>query len=243
MIKLIFSALADTFSGPLRGMLLRSVAMAVVALGVVGFALFQGLAWLAGEGGDFIIARYGFATAVGYARTVVDVLAGFGVFAAVLFLVPPVTALIAGLSLDEVAQRTETARFVGLTPGTPPPTGVAVWESSKFFFVVLLVNLIALPFALFFGLGAIAAFLANAYLIGREYFEMAAMRRRPPAEAKALRKRHAFTVFATGLPVAALLSVPVLNLIAPMFGTVLMVHLVQRLDQQESAALFAGPRS
>ena len=33
-------------------------------------------------------------------------------------------------------------------------------------------------------------FLANAYLLSREYFLLAAMRFRPPAEAKAMRRAH-----------------------------------------------------
>ena len=54
--------------------------------------------------------------------------------------------------------------------------------------LALVVYLCALPFIFFAGLGVIILFLANAYLLGREYFELAAMRFRPPAEAKAMRK-------------------------------------------------------
>ena len=53
----------------------------------------------------------------------------------------------------------------------------------------------ALPFMLFAGIGFLILFLANAYLLGREYFELAAMRFHPPEEAKAMRKRHAGYVF------------------------------------------------
>jgi hypothetical protein len=42
-------------------------------------------------------------------------------------------------------------------------------------------------------------FIATAWLLGREYFELAAMRFRSPAEAKAMRKDNAATVFTAGL--------------------------------------------
>ena len=51
--------------------------------------------------------------------------------------------------------------------------------------------------------------------------------------AKALRRQHAGAVFAAGFLIAALVSIPILNLLTPLFGMALMVHLHKRL---------AGPR-
>ena len=107
---------------------------------------------------------------------------------------------------------------------------VAVWEAVKFFGVVLLVNLLALPTLLIAGVGVVVFFLVNTYLLGREYFEMAAMRFRSPEEARAMRRAHAGRVFAAGLPIAALVSVPILNLITPIFATVYMVHVHKTLS-------------
>jgi uncharacterized protein involved in cysteine biosynthesis len=83
---------------------------------------------------------------------------------------------------------------------------------------------------LFAGIGALLFFFVAAFLLGREYFELAAMRFRPPAEAKAFRKRHASTVFGAGLMVAALVSIPILNLATPLFGMALMVHMHKKLS-------------
>jgi uncharacterized protein involved in cysteine biosynthesis len=49
------------------------------------------------------------------------------------------------------------------------------------------------------GAGFIAFFIATASLLGREHFELAAMRFRSPAEAKAMRKQNAAIVFTAGL--------------------------------------------
>jgi CysZ protein len=85
------------------------------------------------------------------------------------------------------------------------------------------------PFLLFAGFGAILFFLATAYLLGREYFDLAAMRFHPVAEAKALRHAHRTTVFMAGLFIAGFVSIPIVNLATPLFGTAFMVHVHKRL--------------
>ena len=84
-------------------------------------------------------------------------------------------------------------------------------------------------FFLFAGIGAVLFFIAAAWLLGREYFELAAMRFHPVADAKALRRAHQGTVFTAGLFIAGFVSIPILNLATPLFGTALMVHMHKRL--------------
>ena len=92
-----------------------------------------------------------------------------------------------------------------------------------------MVYLCAAPFLLLAGFGVIIFFLATAWLLGREYFELAAMRFRPPAEAKTLRQRNATTVYVGGLLITAFVSIPVVNLATPLFAMALMVHVHKRL--------------
>jgi uncharacterized protein involved in cysteine biosynthesis len=56
------------------------------------------------------------------------------------------------------------------------------------------------------------------------------MRFRPPAEAKAMRKDNASTVFTAGLFIAAFVSIPIVNLATPLFGMAFMVHMHKRLS-------------
>jgi CysZ protein len=72
-------------------------------------------------------------------------------------------------------------------------------------------------------------FLATAYLLGREYFELAAMRHLPVAEAKHLRKTRSGTVFVAGMFIAAFVSIPIVNLAAPLFAMAFMVHMYKRI--------------
>jgi CysZ protein len=62
-------------------------------------------------------------------------------------------------------------------------------------------------------------------LLGREFFEFAAMRFRSPQDARLFRARHASTVFLAGLVIAAFLAVPIVNLLTPLFAAGMMVHL------------------
>ena len=93
-----------------------------------------------------------------------------------------------------------------------------------------------MPFLLVAGLGAVIFFFASAYLLGREYFHLAAMRFMPRTEAKTLRREHAAAVFRAGLLIAAFVSIPVLNLATPLFATALMVHIHKRVAESRVRA-------
>jgi CysZ protein len=103
-------------------------------------------------------------------------------------------------------------------------------EGVKTALLTILVYLIVLPFVFVAGAGFLVFFIATAWLLGREYFELAAMRFRPPREAKAMRRQHATLVFTAGLIIAAFVSIPVVNLATPLFGMAFMVHMHKRLS-------------
>src|SRR6202000_1372510 len=110
--------------------------------------------------------------------------------------------------VDDVADIVEREHYPAERPGVALPLGIAIPEGVKTALLTILVYLIALPFVFVAGAGFIAFFIATAWLMGREYFELAAMRFRPPAEAKAMRKDNATTVFAAALVIAAFVSIP-----------------------------------
>jgi CysZ protein len=93
---------------------------------------------------------------------------------------------------------------------------------------------------LFAGFGVVLFFLATAWVQGRQYFELAAMRFHSAAEAKALRRIHQATVFIGGLFIAGFVSIPILNLATPLFGTALMVHIHKRITGRKRE-LVEGP--
>ena len=86
-------------------------------------------------------------------------------------------------------------------------------------------------------------YLGNGYLLGREYFELAAMRHMPPEAAKQLRKTNRITVLLCGLIIAAVASVPILNLITPLFGTAFMVRIYKGLSRASDLRVAPRPAS
>jgi len=81
-----------------------------------------------------------------------------------------------------------------------------------------------LLFLLIPALYPIVWFLGNSYLLGREYFELVALRRMQPHDARELRRRRRFMVMAGGLGAIGLFAIPVVNLFAPVIVTMAMVH-------------------
>ena len=143
---------------------------------------------------------------------------------------PAITSLVASLFVDDVADIVEREHYPAERPGVALPFSQAILEGIKTAFLTILIYLVALPLVLFAGAGFLIFFLAAAWLLGREYFELAAMRFRPPEEAKAMRRDNAATIFTAGLFIAAFVSIPIVNLATPIFGMALMVHMHKRLS-------------
>ena len=123
---------------------------------------------------------------------------------------------------------------------------VAAIEGTKIGLLSIVVYLAAVPFLLFAGVGVVLFFLATAWLQGLQYFELVAMRFHPAADAKALRRANQTTVFIAGLAIAGFVSIPILNLATPLFGTALMVHVYKRLagaNREAAAASLRAPRA
>jgi uncharacterized protein involved in cysteine biosynthesis len=72
----------------------------------------------------------------------------------------------------------------------------------------------------------------NGYLLGREYFELVATRRLPGPTVAALRRRLRARLWLAGMVIAALLAVPVFNLVAPVVAIAFTVHLFEGLRRE-----------
>ena len=110
--------------------------------------------------------------------------------------------------------------------------GPALWVGAKFSVVALAVNLVALALLLVPGINLVAFFGANAYLLGRGFFELAALRHLPIDEVRALRRAHGVRISLAGCFPAALSLVPILNILTPLFAAALMVRVAQPLIRQ-----------
>lgn len=151
------------------------------------------------------------------------------------FLMVPVASAFTGFFLDDVAQAVEEKHYPHLPPATDLPTYEVVKDSFNYFALLIAVNLMMLGVYLFAGPLALPLFWGmNGYLLGREYFQMVAMRRLGRAGAAELRSRNWFTIWAAGTLMAAPLSVPILNLFVPVLGAASFTHLFHRLERQQA---------
>jgi CysZ protein len=227
MLSAAGQAFSDLFTPPFRAVLFKCVGFTIALL----VLLVVGIEWTFSH----------FVEWPGWIEKSIQWLGGLGLVVGSIFLIPPVTSLIAGLYLDDIAAVIERERFPADAPGKALPTLQSIGVALRFFFVMLLVGLIALFLLLIPGVNLIAFYAGNGYLLGREYFELAAMRHLPQAEAKKLRQANRLTVFLGGLIIAFIASVPLLNLITPLFATGFMVRVYKGLAQ--SAGLGAAARA
>jgi CysZ protein len=231
MLTAAVKSLSELFSPAFRGVLFKSVGLAFLLLVAMFSGLYRLLAWLRDVGIGRIEDVVGPIAhePLAILTWLLAIALGLGLFTGAIFLMPTVTALVAGLFCDEIAEHVEREDYPADAVGTALPLTRAMIEGVKAALLALLVYLFAVPFLLFAGFGAVIFFIATAYVLGRTYFELAAMRFHPVAAAKALRRRNNMTVFIAGLFIAAFVSIPILNFATPLFGMAFMVHMHKRI--------------
>lgn len=153
-----------------------------------------------------------------------------------MFLMVPVASVFTGFFLDQVAEAVEEKHYPHLPKATPIPFGEMLRDSIAFLGLIVVANLAAL---LVYALTTIAAPLIfwslNGFLLGREYFQLVAMRRLGRAGAKIARARHSTTILMAGFLMAVPLSIPLVNLLVPILGAATFTHLFHRLYPAENA--------
>jgi uncharacterized protein involved in cysteine biosynthesis len=226
-----FKALGQIGDPRFRRVLLLGVGL-TLALLILAYA---GVLWLIGitVGDTTVLPLIGEVTWVG------DLLS-FGSFFLMIvlsmFLMVPVASAITSMFLDEVAAAVEEVHYPELPQVQSAPLGEAFKDTVNFLGVIVAANTLALilyaiftPFAVFIFWGL------NGYLLGMEYFQLAAMRREGRVAAKRLRARHRLTIWVAGVLMAMPLSVPVVNLLIPILGAATFTHIYHSIRRR------AGP--
>ena len=147
-----------------------------------------------------------------------------------IWLMVPVTSAIIALFLDEVAQAVEARHYPHLPKQTATKLQDQILVGIRFLGILLLANIGALILSMIVPLLAPFVFWAtNGYLMGREYFQMAAMRRMPRAQAQELYQRHQGSIWTAGILMAIPLTIPLVGLFIPILGAATFTHLFERL--------------
>lgn len=219
MLQAFSLAVGDAFAPAQRRPLLLSLGLALlllVGLWIAASALLagiqvSGIAWL-----DGVLHVFGSIAALFVAWT----------------LFPATSTLILGLFLDRVIAAIERAHYPGLPPARPIGFGEAIGSGLRLAVLALVLNLAVLPLYLLPGLNLVLYYGLNGYLVGREYFALIAMRRLDRRGVRALWRWRRGQLVLAGAIVAVLLSVPLVNLAAPLIGAAFMLHLVERLRRR-----------
>jgi CysZ protein len=241
MLDAAVKALSQMLSPPFRVILVKSAGLALIVIVLIGVGLHRVLVWLAGAGeawAEGVLGGNAHTTLVVLAW-VLSIAAGLGIVVGSIMLMPAVTALVGSFFVDDIALEVERTYYPNEPPGTPLPITRAAIEGVKIALLAVLVYLVALPFLLFAGAGIVIFFVATAYLLGRQYFELAAMRFHPVAEAKALRRANQSAAFTAGLFIAAFVSIPIVNLATPLFAMAMMVHVHKSVIRYQKSVIRA----
>jgi CysZ protein len=226
----MFAALSKAFAQlpeqTLRRSVILSILFAFAMIIVSGY-----ISWL-------LIARFGvfdielldkLSAAVG--ATVVVV------FAFVFY--PSMVMVVAGFFVDRVAAAVEEKHYPHLPATRDQGLGEIMKSALGLLAVTLILNIVLMPIYVFTffvaGLGFVIFYGLNGYLLGREFFEIAAGRYMAPADARTLRRSKRWTVFGAGVIIAVLTTIPLLNLAAPVIATAFMVHMFQLLRRETEA--------
>ncbi|MFL5335027.1 MAG: EI24 domain-containing protein, partial [Geminicoccaceae bacterium] len=198
-----------------RGLLWLGILLSLATLAALFVGVEAAIAWVSHTGYPWLD------------RTL-QVLGGLGTAVVAWFLFPSIVVGVSGVFLDRVVDATEQRHHPLLPPPRPVPLAQSIPGALKLLGISVLLNLLVLPAYFVPGLNLPVWLALNGYLVGREYAEMVATRRLAPAAADRVRRERRLTFWAAGVVVAALLAVPVLNLVAPIVGAAFMTLRFQR---------------
>lgn len=223
--KTLGLAITDALAPEQRQALILSVVAAVA----VFVLLFAGVTW------GIDVAR---PSDRWWIRWPLEILGNLAVLALAWLLFPAVATTILSLFLEPVLRRLERRHYPALPPSLGMSLGAALASGVRLLGLTIGLNLLALPIYLLIpAINLFLFYLLNGYLLGREYFDLIALRRLDGVAARALWRERRGRWLLAGTAIAALLSLPVVNLAAPLIAAALMLHLVTE------AAGFAGDRA
>ena len=206
--------------------LLSGLALTVALLVALYWLFTQLIAWIVPETLTlpWIGEVGGISTAIGWAAVPVMLLAS-------VFLMIPVASAFTGIFLDRIAEAVEDRHYPDLPPARAVGLLEGVTDGLKFMALLVGVNLLALIVYIFLApLAPLIFWGVNGFLLGREYAQLVALRRLDGAGATAFRRRNRVQIFATGLLMAVLLTIPLANLLVPILGAATFTHLFHRLS-------------
>ncbi len=226
ILNAFFAALGQIGDAKFRAVLLRGVGLTIALLIAACTAAIWLINWL--SSGEISLPFVG---AVPWLNDVLNYSGIFVVLILPVFLMMPIASAIISMFLEEVAEAVEDKHYPNLpkVPGIPFSEGVR--DAICFMGLLIAANILALIlYAIFTPLAPFIFWAMNGFLLGREYFTLAAMRRIGREGARKLRSKHSTTIWLAGTLMAIPLSVPLVNLVIPIIGAATFTHIYHKLS-------------
>jgi CysZ protein len=222
MLDNIARSFAQLGDPRIRAVLLKSAGLTVAIMAVLLGGVWYGI-------GQIHVSRQWLQWLIDLLGALAEILLAWVLFAVV-------ASIVVSFFLDAVANAVEAKHYPGLGPARRQTLRELAVTGLRFAGVAILVNLLALPVYLFVpAINLLVFYGLNGYLLSREYFELVAFRRIAPLDARRLRLAHPAAVLIAGVLIAFLLTVPIVNFLAPVLATMLMVHLFHGFARPDAA--------
>lgn len=236
MLKALSRAFGQSFDPAFRRVFNRSLLFSLVTFIAVWLASWFALDW-AGAGLIAWLRDWtGDGAWIAPLEWLVDAAAIGAIAVASFFLFPAVMASIMALLLEDIAKAVERRYYPDLPPAREQPLAEAILGGLVFAAVTLILNLLVLPLYLVLlfvpPLNFVLFYLLNGYLLGREYFELVAVRRLDLPATKRLRRDFRGRVILAGAVITFLLTIPLVNLVTPIIATAFMLHTFEDLRRR-----------
>lgn len=246
MLSALIKATAQLGDPAFRRVLLISVAASAVVFAGLWLLAWLGISWAGEALSDWLAGQEPGGFWSGLLAWIFGAAAVASILIATFFLFPAVMVLVMSILLDDVAAAVERRHYPDQGPARRQPWGEMIWGAVVFAAVTVAANAVALPLYLLLlfapPLNLFVFYLLNGYLLGREYFELVAVRRFAMPTVDRLRRAFRGRLMMAGVLVTVLMTIPLVNLVAPLIATAFMVHVFETLRQREKfAAVVATP--
>jgi uncharacterized protein involved in cysteine biosynthesis len=157
------------------------------------------------------------------------------------FTFPSLSAAIAGLFAERAIQAVEDRHYPGRGPARPINAMESLASALKLAGLALAVNVLALPFLIVPPVYVLIAWGLNGWLLGREYFDMVALRRMDGQAAQRLYTDNRSRLTLAGVVIAVSLTIPFVNLVAPILSAAFMVHVLGNMVNRDAGGVAREP--
>jgi len=221
MISSFFKAIGQIPDPDFRSVMGRSL---LYAIGI--FVLLLSFTWW------LIVSSRFFG--IGWLEWIVDFVGGATAVVVAFLLFPGAMMFVVSLMLEKIARAVEKKHYPYLPPPQPQAMSETVLIGLRYTSIVIALNLLFLPL-FFIPVINIFVFIGlNGYLLGREYFELIALRRLEPDGVREIWREHRSQLCIVGMIITSLLMIPVVNWFMPVVAAAYMLHIFERFPYKDT---------